>query len=333
MFRRRPEIEGRPLGPGHRVLAAVSGGGDSVAMLRVLNRLKTRWGYELVAAYVHHGASSEPRIDRFRSRAEKKVAQIAKSLGLEFAALRSLAPVGPRYTDESANPFSHQSEDVLRSIRHSALSQFAKKTNVDVIVLGHHADDLFETRLIRMLRGTGPHGLTAMTELSLPNQAVTGVLTWRPLLAHARAEIEDYLLSQQLKKNRDWLTDPSNRDLRYLRNAIRHRLIPEIEKVRKGGVKSLARSLELIAEAVPEDRKPEEDFENALDRRSLLKLEAPERSRALAKWARAQGLRSLSKTHIEEVLKRIDTPQKRLTFMTGGCMWTVDETIRLKSDI
>lgn len=324
MFRARPNIdldgEAQPLGPGHRVLAAVSGGADSVALLEILVRLKSRWDFELEVAHVHHGNSKSKVTQSFRRRAETKVAALCARHELRYELLR-------------VKPLA-DSEEALRDVRFAALETAAAKSNCQILAMGHHADDLFETRLIRLIRGTGPIGITAMTVVGKTGRER---VLWRPLLAASRAEIEIYLTEVGLQKNRDWIADPSNRDERYLRNAIRRRLVPMLEKIRPGGAASMARSLALFADFVDAQDVDAPKFdvrtnlatlamagEDVLDRAQLLKLDHAERRQCLAGWLRKRGVRGISKSQIEEILKRIDTPQKRLTFETGGRVWIVD---------
>lgn len=308
VFKQRPQIGAALLGETHCVLAAVSGGADSVALLHVLTRLQQRWGFALEIAYVHHGLSKSESINRYRSRTGRLVETTARTLDLPFHALKA--------SKVTATP--KESEEHLRELRHGVLGQQAEKSAVDLIAMGHHADDLFETRLIRLMRGTGPQGLAAMS--------IQSENLWRPLLGASRLEIETYLAARRLKKGRDWIDDPSNRDARYLRNAIRKQLIPKIEKLRPGGVKAMARSLQQLSDAVFSDSNVE-----TLDRAELLSLAMIERRSRLSQWAFSRGLRGISSAHIEEILKRIDTPKKRLTFKTAGLVWQVDNAIRVDS--
>lgn len=303
-----------------RVLVAVSGGADSVALLHLLKALQPRWSFELEVAHIHHGKALSEIQNRYRSRAAKKVQAIAAALETPCTIL-------------TATPRA-QSEAALREARLEVLRAHASKTGATVLVFGHHADDLLETRLIRLLRGTGPEGLKAM-QVFAPAQA--GIAVWRPLLQSLRADIEDYLDEKNLKKGRDWLEDPSNRDERYLRNAIRRQLIPLIEKIRPGGTAAVKRSLELLADHVAADAAvtdtPDEmsSVAEELNRAELLALSPENRRKCLANWLRSRKIKGISKSHIEEVLKRIDTPRKRLTFKTGGYNWTVERTIRCAS--
>jgi tRNA(Ile)-lysidine synthase len=323
VFRKAPpslNLNGEPLGLNHKVIAAVSGGADSVAMLQVISKLAARWKFDLTVAYVHHGKSKNLTTNRYRNNSAKLVEQLASSLNLPFSAL------------ELASSFLGETEESMRDGRFDALERFAIESGSDVIALGHHADDLFETRLIRLLRGTGPQGLSSMRTISKTSE---GTFLWRPLLDFQRIEIEAYLVELGFRKNKEWLVDPSNADARYLRNAVRKKLIPLIEQLRPGGAQSMARSLGLLADFVEESGRAEtlafRDITHVaeLDRKSLLAMGEYQRRECLANWVLAQGLRNFSKRHVLEILKRIDTPEKSLSFKSCGRVWLVDSKIRL----
>lgn len=329
VFQRRPTLEnGAVLGAGHKVLVAVSGGADSVGLLHILKRLSGRWGFELIAVHVHHGPGATLRQTRFRDRAEELVLKTAEKLGVEAVVSRPRGgskKTGPQKT----RPVASQSEEALREIRKKALIQQSGKFGASLIAMAHHADDLFETRLIRLLRGTGAGGFLAMQEMMGAEKGLK-VQIWRPLLAHSRSEIETDLGLKKLRTTRDWLEDPSNLSDLYLRGRIRRELIPMFEKVRVGGLDSMARSFQLMAEALTEAPSQKTLEDSALDRAELMKLSTKDRCRRLSMWLSGQEVRNFSKSQIEEVVKRIDTPRKRLSFTVGRRVWIVDQNIRLK---
>lgn len=319
IFRVRPELAGQILGSRHRVLVAVSGGADSIALLHILAKLRDRWGFRLSAAYVHHGKTSDAKQALYRDRAQKTAEKTAKQLKIEFNALEVSAGL-------------KSSEEALRKLRLTALQKHAHQLKAGLIAMGHHQDDVLETRLIRLIRGTGPQGLQAMTSLSEMPETKSELQLWRPLLTTSRADIEVYLRDQGLRKSKDWVEDPSNRDTRYLRNAIRHKVLPLIEKIRPGGTEAMGRSLDLVVEVLQSSASsvtppPQQE---ALDRAELLALSPENRRKCLANWLHGRKIKGISKSHIEEALKRIDTPRKRLSFETGGCTWTVERSIRVQ---
>ncbi len=306
-----------------RILAMVSGGADSVAMLRVLLALKGRLGFELEVLHVHHGdgvCDGEQKQD-WRDRAAGLVQEFAFEHGITFHKVKSESVL--------------VSEADFRRFRWEAIeSVWAHASEIGTpytcVAFAHHRDDLLETRLIRLLRGTGAQGLRAMRTWG----KLRGVLVWRPLLSSGALELRDYLSSCGAHEGRDWVEDRSNRDPKYLRNAIRHQLLPQIEAIRKGGVAALARSLEVIAEETETLSSSIEEAEISeaqakLSRRELMSL-SPERRRArLGQWLKRRGVEGYSQTQIKEVLKRLDTDQRRLRFEVCGRVWLVDEMVEI----
>ena len=320
VFKNRPNIGGFELGPKHRVLACCSGGADSMALVLALAKLQARWEFVFSVAYVHHGPSIVGKTDRYRDKAGKLVERWAKKRNIKFHHLE----ISIKKSDSIQ---AHDSEEAMREGRRRSVEKFASENGIDVIAQGHHYDDLFETRLIRMLRGTGPQGVSAMKILSFTDQRYA---LWRPFLNARRTEIEAYLGENRFKKSVDWIEDPSNRDARYLRNAIRKSLLPAIEKIRPGGAKAMARSLDLLADFVEiasESSRPTANSKG-IDRRELLSLAPKQRRERLANWVLSLGIRGFSRAHTDEMLKRISSPRKRLSFELCGQVWFVSETIR-----
>lgn len=319
VFRSRPAFGGRPLGEGHTVAVCVSGGRDSVAALEVLLALQPRWGFNLEIVHVHHGRSRSKQ-GEYRRRAQELVQRLGQRRGLPTTVLQT-AGGGAVQTNSS--------EAALRERRLSALTQWQRQrqlagaTAIDAFVLAHHRDDVFETRLIRLLRGTGPQGLGAMAATATSE---SGLMLWRPFLSVERAALAAYLKSKKRRAGRDWLADPSNRDLRYLRNSVRHKLIPLLDQLRPGAAKAAARSLELLS------AKQQVPAPGELRRQELLQLQQVSHELAgqrLAAWMLSQGMKGFSKNHVDEILKRLSSPRRKLQFSVGGRLWVIDETISL----
>ena len=194
--------ENRLFAEGDTVVVAVSGGADSVALLDILTSLP-ELKLNLVVAHLNHqlrGAESDGD--------EEFVRKLAESYGMPFVAKR--VAVG-----ESARQERRSLEEAGRVARYAFFDEAAALHQANAVVLAHHADDQAETVLLRLLRGAGGSGLCAMA----PRSAGRYV---RPLLGVTRGEIEAYLLGRGLP----FRTDSSNGDLDFLRNRIRHELIP-----------------------------------------------------------------------------------------------------------
>ncbi|MEW6546751.1 MAG: tRNA lysidine(34) synthetase TilS [Bacillota bacterium] len=212
--------------PGDAVVVAVSGGADSVALLHLLWRMAGRLGLRLHVGHLNHllrGGQAEEDA-RF-------VAELAGFLGIpctvgreDVAARAASARVGL--------------EEAGREARYDFLRRLAAEVGARRIALGHTRDDQAETVLMRLLRGTGIEGLAGIPPVRGP--------IVRPLLTVGHAELEEYCREQGLT----WRLDPYNFDPGYLRNRVRHRLLPCLEEVAGAGVRE---RLAELAEALRSD--------------------------------------------------------------------------------
>ncbi|MBI2205238.1 MAG: tRNA lysidine(34) synthetase TilS, partial [Candidatus Rokubacteria bacterium] len=178
------------LAGGERVLVAVSGGADSVALLYTLLALRAELGLELHVVHVDH----QLRPDSSRDAAF--VAALAARLDVPADVV----------TVDVARAGSL--EDAARHARYAALDARAAAIGATRIAIGHTADDQAETVVMRLLEGAGPRGLAAIPP-------VRGRIV-RPLIETRRAAIADMLRAA----GHEWLEDPSNADPRFLRNRI-----------------------------------------------------------------------------------------------------------------
>ena len=201
--------------PSGRIVIAVSGGADSVCLLHVLKRLSNERKWEIVAAHIqHHLRGKESLAD------QNFTAKLSKRWSLNFE-IREIRPPKTKGTEEKS-----------RIMRYQALSEIAAKRGSGFIFTAHNANDQAETFFLNLLRGSGMDGLVGMLP-SRPLSQITDdpahskIQAVRPLLGFSRKEILSYLKSQGLP----YRTDRSNRDLKYRRNWVRHRVIPLLEKV------------------------------------------------------------------------------------------------------
>lgn len=209
--------------PGDTVVVAVSGGPDSVALLDILASLPSL-GLQLVVAHVNHclrGAESDED--------ERFVAALAASYALPFECERV-----------DVHDFSRRErlslEDAGRRCRYAFFDRLTARYGASSVALAHHADDQAETLLLRLLRGAGTTGLSAMT----PRTAGRYI---RPLLALTRHEIERYLHGRRLS----FRVDSSNADIAFLRNRIRNELIPSLAGLNPKISRRLAVTADLLA--------------------------------------------------------------------------------------
>lgn len=200
----------RLLMPNMRMLVACSGGADSVALLKLFHAVNQsdHWHWELIVGHVNHQLRG-----RESTRDELFVRNLAKSLQLPF---RSRKLNLKRSGEKRA-----VSENVARDGRYQALLTMAAGSRCDVILLAHHADDQAETILMRLLRGAGVTGLAGMSE----KERRGDVQLVRPLLPWPGEQLKKWLTHIR----QPWREDLSNQDPRYLRNRIRHELLPILE--------------------------------------------------------------------------------------------------------
>lgn len=199
----------RLLRPGQRVVAAVSGGADSLCLLDCLARL----GYAVVVAHLDHQLRPESRDEAAYTM------EIARRYGLPAAAAREDV--------RSQTGRGVSLEQAARIARYRFLIRVAREHRASVIATGHTADDQAETILMHFLRGAGPEGLRGMLpSASLeewPDLAGTrGLRLIRPLLAVTREETMAHCAHRNLTPRHD----PSNLDPVFLRNRLRHELLP-----------------------------------------------------------------------------------------------------------
>jgi tRNA(Ile)-lysidine synthase len=185
------------------VVVAVSGGADSVALLDILSSLG---GLRLVVAHLNH---------LLRGNDSDCDAAFVEGLAAHYG-----LPLESRSIDVSR--FSNEKrlslEEGGREARYAWFDEVAAKYGARAVALGHHADDQAETVLMRLLRGAGTSGLSGISPLSAGRYI-------RPLLCARRVEIEEYLKNRNLS----FRTDGSNTDTRFLRNRVRHELLPFLE--------------------------------------------------------------------------------------------------------
>lgn len=201
--------------PARRVLLAVSGGPDSMALLHALSRLAPREGLELLAHGVDHG------LRRGARRELDLAAEVAASLGTPFTRTTLRLDAGGNLQERA------------RLARYAALDEAAREAAADAIVTAHHADDRAETVLLRLLRGAGAAGLGVLPLDARTPSGETRLL--RPALRARRADVMSYLSRHSVPHAQD----PSNADPRFLRTRVRDELLPLLASLSPGVVEHL----------------------------------------------------------------------------------------------
>ena len=200
---------------GDRVAAAISGGADSVALLCLLLELRAELGIVLSVAHVNHKLRGEESDEDARF-----VAQLAQQHRLELHVCE--APVDGRQSPADHAAKSSGIEAAARELRYSFFRQLAQEGRVTRIATAHTLDDQAETVLLRIFRGTGIRGLSGIhPRITFEEQGRAFGELVRPLLGFRRAALQEFLREQ----GQSWREDSSNRDIAFLRNRVRHRLL------------------------------------------------------------------------------------------------------------
>jgi tRNA(Ile)-lysidine synthase len=194
---------------GKVLLASVSGGADSTAMLAALAALEPELGFTLHCIHIDHGIRppAESRGDG------EFTAALCKKLKVPCRIVR----VPPGRITGAAKKLGLGVEAAARIYRRRAWAREARRIAAEAVLTAHTRDDLLETTLMRVLRGSGPAGLAAMP--------VRRGLMLRPLLALGRADVLRYLGEKDLSHR----VDATNTDNRFFRNAVRNRLVPLLD--------------------------------------------------------------------------------------------------------
>jgi len=296
-----------PQFPRGELIVGWSGGADSTCLLQLLSVLAGSLECQIHAVTVHHGPgrwekARDQALDFCKKQSEAQPLSWAKPWSWEFVQAEEMLT----------------SEAALRKFRLSVLKRIREERGAAGIVLAHHEQDLLETRLMRLFRGTGPDGLPAMKEWRSP--------MLRPFLHISRQQI-----LQQLKERKlSWFEDPSNQDLGPMRNWLRRELLPRIQSRNASWLQNTARSLDLMAEfqneQIPSDflRSLLKDGSHGICRMEFGKLSPTLRQMVLARYIKSLGVNHFTHSQIKEILKHLDKNQKKHSFRVAHCEWVVN---------
>jgi tRNA(Ile)-lysidine synthase len=217
--------------PGQSVLVAVSGGLDSMVLLRVLTKLGKTRRWKLTVAHFNHrlrGRSSDAD--------ERLVGAAAEKMGLPFIS-------GGEEVKEFARGHGFSLEMAARKLRHEFLAKTAAKERIKTIALAHHADDQVELFFLRLLRGAGSEGLAGMKWRS-PSPADGGIELIRPMLDQTKSELRNYAAREKII----FREDATNARLDIKRNRVRGELIPLLMKRYQPALKRvILREMEVLS--------------------------------------------------------------------------------------
>ena len=276
-----------------KLLIAVSGGIDSIVLLDLMMEVSRPLKLKLNIAHVHHGKTKST----YRNQTQNFVHLLAEGLSLPFFSNKPIKN-------------NKNSERELRKIRYQHLEKWMKKSQADFLALAHTSDDLLETQLIRLIRGTGKDGLQAMQFL---NQTLL-----RPLIFSTKNDIKKYALFRKLQ----WIEDPTNKQTKTLRNWMRHKWLKELEQKQKGACKNLSLSLERMSHT-----SEKEDLSiitpEGLDRKKILELSYYNQKKWVARYMRQSQLKNYGSSHIQEILKHLHHKSKKQKIHLLGKVWTL----------
>jgi tRNA(Ile)-lysidine synthase len=284
--------------PGARYLIGVSGGRDSVTLLDALVDL----GYQkLIVCHLNHKLREASDTDaRF---VRKLVATYNKTIvgqtHVDFE-------LGSANVTALAKKKKMSIETAAREARYSFFAGVAKRRRCHTIFLAHHADDLVETFLINLFRGTGLTGLAAMREVATRGIDDVDLTIVRPLLSVWRDEIDSYVREHRLK----FREDASNKNLGPLRNRIRRRVIPYLEKTFGRNIRqNIWRTAAIAAEEenwIDTQVRVSRHREDHLNVKELRSLPVALQRRTILKWLRAQDVPGVGFETIERVRLLVD---------------------------
>ena len=209
---------------GSQVIVGISGGGDSVCLLFLLSKYQKRRPFHLLGIHVNHGIRGQEAL-----RDQEYAKKLCERLGVPFTVYTYSVPAIAQQEKRSL-------EEAGRMVRRRAFEEKAASLGKKaVIALAHHENDNAETVLHNLIRGTKAAGMGGIRPIQ---EIGEGVAYIRPLLKVTREEIETYLRQQKIP----WMTDSTNQELEYTRNRIRHKIIPEMEKINPKAVSHIAQA-------------------------------------------------------------------------------------------
>ena len=212
------------LPPGSTILVALSGGGDSMALLSVLEKLAQERDLHLHAAHFNHQLRGEE-------------SQRDETFVTEWCEKRNIPLIiGQGDVAQEAKAQGKGVEETARAMRYGFLTQAAQDLGADKLATAHHADDNAETVLLHLVRGAGLDGLTGIPP-------VRGILI-RPLLAIPQSDIAAYLEQEGIPH----VEDSSNFDLTYARNRLRQEVVPVLQELNPAFISTLTANLDHLRE-------------------------------------------------------------------------------------
>lgn len=287
--------------PGTYVVA-VSGGVDSMALL---DMLRQQPGLKLVVAHFDHGIRPDSHLDR------QLVQTVARQHGLPFV-----------YHEGDLGKAA--SEDQARKARYGFLHAVKQASGARAIITAHHHDDVLETAILNMIRGTGRKGLSSLSSKATLH---------RPLLDIHKQQLKQYAKDQGLV----WREDMTNQDTKYLRNHIRHNLLPQFSGEHKQQLVDIVKRAEAVNTELDTQllhylhMQPAVD---TLDRAEFIRLPHAVAREVLATWLRQHGIRDFDQKALERIVINAKTlvPGKSIDVLKGHKILVKKTILKLASN-
>lgn len=284
-------------------IIAISGGVDSVVLLDMIATKKPEKGTEkplYIVAHFDHGIRSDSSEDA------KFVESLAKNYGMAFVTKR--ADLGEGASEESA-----------RTARYEFLFNEMKKHNAESVITAHHQDDVIETMIVNILRGTGSRGLIGFTRSSI----------LRPFIDKSKQEILDYAVEHKL----NWREDSTNLDTSYVRNYVRMKIVPKLSAdQRQELIKIRENTVKLYTEIDDQTKKllVQNLEKGQLVRARFVVLPYTVQKELTAVWLRINGL-ELDRKMIERAVLSIKTalPGKQINLNSKASLLINKKTVTL----
>jgi tRNA(Ile)-lysidine synthase len=283
-----------------KYVIAVSGGVDSVVLLDLLYSQFDVPRKNLVVAHFDHGIRENSSEDR------KFVEKLAKRYNLEFF-----------YGEGKLGPSASEAE--ARKKRYEFLEKIKKQTGANAIITAHHQDDLLETVVINLLRGTGRKGLSSL-------KSRDGLL--RPLLNLSKADLLDYAREKKL----GWREDETNVDRKYLRNYIRHDLLKKLSDGQKRTLLEISRQTDLTNKQIDDLLGTFFSLKNGISQQRFVSFDHAVAAEIIAKWLREEKVGFDKKTIDRLVVKLKTAGEGKIIQTVQGRHFTIrDGIIRMKT--
>ncbi len=269
------------LEPGSYVVA-VSGGVDSMALLHLLVKLAGNVpGYTFVVAHFDHGMRVDSAVDR----------ELVQATALKY---------GVPFVYDRVELGEGASEDAARRARYGFLHQVRQSSGAKAIITAQHEDDMVETAMLNLLRGTGRRGITSMKSTDLIK---------RPLLHMTKQDLVGYAQKNKLT----WREDSTNTDPRYLRNHLRHNVIPRLSDIAMEEFLEIIEDLRTLNEMIDYElgvlrvKLTAKNSKHAINRSKFIMLPHSVALEIMLDWLRSNEVSDISRPMLEKLVTAAKT--------------------------